>query len=117
MEIEGGCHCRAVRFRAEIPDRAVRLDVCNCSICRLTGYLHLYVSDEDFHLISGEDALTTYQFGTGTALHMFCLHCGIKSFYKPRSHPNHVSVNYRCIDENYDLEATIEPFDGKNHPG
>jgi len=117
MQVEGGCHCGAVRFAVDVPARQVHLDDCNCSICRMTGYLHLIVRDGDFHLLKGEGEIVTYRFGTGTARHMFCGRCGIKSFYKPRSHPNHVSVNYRCLDEGHGLEPKIVTFDGRNHPG
>ena len=71
----------------------------------------------ELQVVTGEGELVTYRFGTGTARHMFCGRCGIKSFYKPRSHPNHVSVNYRCLDDGHDLEPAIVPFDGRNHPG
>ena len=83
----------------------------------MSGFLHLLVADGDFRLLAGEGAIVTYRFGTETARHMFCGRCGIKSFYKPRSHPNQVSVNYRCLDDGHGLEAVIEPFDGRNHPG
>ena len=91
MKIEGGCHCRAVRFEAEVPRRIEVLD-CNCSICAMTGFRHLIVPDEDFRLVSGSEALTSYRFGTGAAEHLFCSVCGIKSFYRPRSHPEAWSV-------------------------
>jgi hypothetical protein len=78
---------------------------CNCSICSKAGYLHLIVPADRFTLLSGEDALTVYQFNTGTARHLFCSVCGIKSFYVPRSHPDGVSVNARCLDEGT-VEAT-----------
>lgn len=117
MRIEGGCHCGAVRFSAELAEPAVELLDCNCSICRMTGHLHLNVADGDFRLLRGSDALTEYRFGTRTARHLFCRHCGIKSFYKPRSHPDHVSINYRCLDEGHELVARITAFDGRNHPG
>jgi hypothetical protein len=34
-----------------------------------------------FTLISGEECLTEYTFDSGVAKHLFCKHCGIKSFY------------------------------------
>jgi hypothetical protein len=117
MQVEGACHCGAVRFAADLPSPHVQLDDCDCSICRMTGYLHLLVPDAAFRLMRGEAGLVTYRFGTGTARHMFCGRCGIKSFYKPRSHPRHVSVNYRCLDDGHGLEAVVVPFDGRNHPG
>ncbi|AXK72785.1 GFA family protein [Lysobacter sp. TY2-98] len=93
----GGCHCGRVRFEVDAPTPLHVLD-CNCSICRMTGFLHLIVPAERFRLVQGEDALVDYRFNTGAARHLFCGHCGIKSFYVPRSHPDGYSVNVRCLD-------------------
>lgn len=113
MTAAGGCHCGAVRFHFVAPAQVKLLD-CNCSMCSRTGFLHLIVAHEDFVLDSGKGALTSYRFGTGIAEHLFCRHCGIKSFYQPRSHPGAWSVNWRCLDEGHGLEATITTFDGRN---
>ncbi|MES1910048.1 MAG: hypothetical protein MHM6MM_002710 [Cercozoa sp. M6MM] len=67
---EGGCHCGAVRFRAYLPREGFD---CNCTVCFKKGFLHLYCSESEFELLSGDDALTLYQFGTNTAKH--CLSC------------------------------------------
>ena len=49
-----------------------------------------------------------------TARHHFCRHCGVAGFYVPRSHPDCIDVNVRCL-EGVDLGAlTIVPFDGRN---
>ena len=109
----GGCHCGAVRFEIEAPARLEASD-CNCSICRMCGFLHVFVSRSKFRLQSGEDALSTYTFNTGTAKHMFCRHCGIKSFYVPRSHPDGYSVNANCLDPDSIESLTVSPFDGAN---
>ena len=93
----GGCHCGRVRFEVQAPAEIEVLD-CNCSICTKTGYLHLIVPAGHFRLLSDPAALTSYQFNTGTARHLFCSVCGIKSFYVPRSHPDGYSVNARCLD-------------------
>ena len=109
--IEGGCHCGRVRFRVRVTKREA-LD-CNCSICTKKGFLHAIVTRDDFELLSGRDALTTYTFGTRVAQHTFCATCGMHPFYVPRSHPDGFDVNVRCLDEG--LEAwTILPFDGRN---
>jgi hypothetical protein len=109
---QGGCHCGAVRF--EVTADIVQATDCNCSVCTKKGFLHLIVAPEKFRLLKGEDALVTYRFNTGTATHSFCGRCGIHGFYTPRSHPDKVDVNVRCI-EGIDLAAlTIVPFDGKN---
>lgn len=108
----GGCHCGRVRFRVEGPDK-LTVSQCNCSICSKSGYLALIVAKRDFKLIQGEQYLTEYNFNTKTARHLFCSYCGIKSFYVPRSHPEGISVNARCLDEPSIEEMAIKPFDGR----
>ena len=77
----------------------IEVKECNCSMCRMNGYLHLIVAADRFRLTKGADKLTTYRFNTGTAKHHFCSVCGIKSFYVPRSKPDGFSVNVRCLDD------------------
>ena len=109
----GGCHCGRVRFEV-VASARIEVKDCNCSICAKSGYLHLIVPKSDFRLVAGSEALSTYEFNTGAAKHLFCMICGIKSFYVPRSHPDGYSVNARCLDEGTVEEMTIVPFDGKN---
>jgi len=93
----GGCHCGRVRFQVRAPTAIEVLD-CNCSICAMTGFLHLIVPAAQFRLLRGADMLACYQFNTGAARHLFCRACGIKSYYVPRSHPDGFSVNARFLD-------------------
>jgi hypothetical protein len=109
----GGCHCGRVRFEVMAPAELDVLD-CNCSICRMTGFLHLIVPASRFRLLQGEDALVDYRFNTGTARHRFCGQCGIKSFYVPRSHPDGFSVNARCLDDARTLTLHVTAFDDDN---
>ena len=111
MKIEGGCHCKQVRFEAEVPERVEVLD-CNCSICARTGFRHLIVPHGDLRLLSGAEALVSYRFGTGAADHLFCRTCGVKSFYQPRSHPDCWSVNAHCLDT--PVRLAVEQFEGRN---
>ena len=113
MRISGGCHCGKVRFEAEVPREAEVID-CNCSICAKTGFRHLIVPHGDFKLTDGEDALTSYRFGTAAANHLFCGTCGVKSFYQPRSHPEAWSVNLNALDDASKLEIRARAFDGRN---
>jgi hypothetical protein len=106
----GGCHCRRVRFEVDAPAQLEVLD-CNCSICRMTGFLHLIVPAARFRLLSGTGDLVEYTFNTGTARHLFCGHCGIKSFYVPRSHPNGFDINARCLDEGTVTQMSVALFD------
>lgn len=110
VTVSGGCHCGAVRFEANVPAHVELLD-CRCSICRLTGFLHLIVPHGDFSLLTGREALASYRFGTRAAEHLFCRTCGIKSFYQPRSHPNCWSINFNALDRGQPLKAAIRPFD------
>jgi len=111
--MSGGCHCGAIRFRVAV--REWRALDCNCSVCTKKGFLHCIVPPEDFELVSGKDALSTYTFGTHTAKHHFCKTCGIHAFYEPRSHPGHFDVNVRCLDDPKDIARfSIRPFDGRN---
>jgi hypothetical protein len=112
MIVHGGCHCGAVRFEAKLPEPPVPALDCNCSVCAMTGFLHVMVPHGDFELLSGREALTSYRFGTGAAEHQFCATCGVKSFYQPRSHADCWSLNARCFDE--PVELAIERFDGQN---
>ena len=107
----GGCHCGAVRFEALLAGRPAA-QACNCSICAKTGFIHLIVPDAHFQLVQGEGVLTHYRFNTGTAHHLFCRVCGVKSFYRPRSNPDGWSVNARCLDQPLDLD--LADFDGQN---
>ena len=108
----GGCHCGRVRFTVEAP-ADIAADQCNCSICRKSGYLHLIVPKANFQLLRGADDITTYTFNTGVAQHYFCRHCGIKSYYVPRSHPEGISVNTNCLDPDTIRSLHVVPFDGQ----
>lgn len=110
---KGGCHCGTVRWEIEAP-ADIHTHTCNCSICAIHHYQHLIVPASKFHLLSGEDRLSRYTFGSGLAQHYFCSNCGVKSFYIPRSNPDGVSVHARCIDAGTINSVTDEPFDGQN---
>jgi len=102
-----------VRFEVRAP-ASLEASECNCSMCNRVGYLHLVVPRTRFRLISGADRLTTYTFNTGVAKHTFCAVCGVKAFYTPRSHPDGVSVNVRCIEPETIARLTVKQFDGRN---
>jgi hypothetical protein len=108
----GGCHCGRVRFEVEAPAEIDALD-CNCSLCAKTGFLHLIVPQSRFRLRQGEEDLADYRWGTGIARHRFCRVCGIKSFYVPRSNPDGIDVNLRCLDPGTLRRLTVVPFEGR----
>jgi hypothetical protein len=109
----GGCHCGRVRFEVLAP-ADLQLLACNCSMCARSSFLHLIVPGDAFRLLSGAGDLVEYSFGTGVAKHRFCRHCGVKSFYVPRSHPDGFSVNARCLDPGTVSSTTVAPFEGRD---
>lgn len=111
-EYRGGCHCGDVRFVVrQAPGQVL---ACNCSICSKKGFLHFIVDEDRFELSTPADRLATYTFGTHTAKHHFCKRCGVAPFYIPRSHPDGVSVNARCLDDVEIEDLDVRPFDGRN---
>jgi hypothetical protein len=110
---QGGCHCAAVRF--EMTADIEPIVMCNCSICTKKGYLHRIVPKDAFKLLRGEESLACYTFGTKVARHIFCKHCGVAAFYIPRSHPDCIDVNVRCLDK-FDPAVHLPSvhFDGKH---
>lgn len=112
MMYRGSCHCGAIRFEVDAPER-LEATRCNCSICSKSGYLHLIVPKGRFKLLCGEDVITTYQFNTRVAKHTFCKVCGIKPFYTPRSNPDGIDVNIHCLDP-VPEPVIITDFDGQN---
>jgi hypothetical protein len=101
----GGCHCGKVRYEVKL-DLSAPVIACNCSMCGKKGTLLSFVPGADFKLLSGEDALTKYQFNKKVIDHLFCSTCGVTSFArgkKPDGTPT-VAINTRCLD-GVDLQA------------
>jgi len=114
----GGCHCGAVTFEADI-DLSQGTLRCNCSICVKVRYWPAIIKPEAFRLKTGEGELTLYQFLTKTDKHLFCRHCGVRSFGIGRSPRwgEFYSVNVTCLDDVSAEElanAPITYLDGKN---
>jgi hypothetical protein len=108
----GSCHCGRVAF--DVEGELAAVVECNCSICSKKGYLHWIVPRDRFRLRTPEDAISTYTFNTGAAKHHFCPVCGVAPFYVPRSHPDAVDVNVRCLEGVDVATLRVQPFDGLN---
>jgi hypothetical protein len=108
----GGCHCGRVAY--EVSGPIERISQCNCSICTKKGYLHWIVSRERFRLLTPQSQLATYRFNSGVAKHCFCPVCGVASFYVPRSDPDRIDINVRCVEGVELAGLEVVPFDGRN---
>lgn len=109
----GGCHCGKVRFEAQLA--LDKVTACNCSICSRAGWLLVFVPAAQFKLLSGEGAVTDYQFAKKHLHHPFCATCGVRA-YSYGDAPNGdlmYAVNTRCLDEVDAAALPVNHFDGK----
>ena len=100
-----------MRFEAAI-DLARTTSRCNCSICTKARFWKSVTKADAFRLLDGADALTEYQFGSGTIHHFFCNTCGVKPFGRVHLDTEYggqpmrgefYAVNVACLDD-----ATVE---------
>ena len=95
----GSCHCGAVTFR--IDAEIAELTTCDCSLCTRKNALMAKVHESGLEILSGKDVLSLYQWNTRRAEHYFCSRCGIYTFHRKRSEPDHYGLNVFCL-ENFD---------------
>ena len=114
QDFSGTCHCGRVRY--EVAADLANAITCNCSRCQRLGWILTFTPAEKFRLLSGEEALTDYQFNKHVIHHLFCSICGIESFARAEAPDGKqtVAVNVRCLD-GVDLSAlNPKPFDGRS---
>jgi hypothetical protein len=116
-ETEGACHCGTVRLRIRLSDGLRSARRCNCSYCRMRGAVAVTARLGDVAVISGAEALSTYQFNTMSAEHHFCSKCGIYTHHRRRSNPNEYGVNVAILEGVSPFDFPEVPVtDGINHP-
>jgi len=111
-KLSGTCHCGAVQFEVRGPIK--RAMTCTCSICGQMGAVWHATDDAGLSIVKGQDDLSVYQFGTMTAKHYFCRHCGVHPFSRPRINPNLWAVNLRCVRDVDLADVPMSVFDGAN---
>lgn len=112
---KGSCHCGQVRYEVEL-DLDAPVISCNCSMCGRSGTLLAFVPKEKFRLLSGEEALSDYQFNKHLIHHLFCKTCGIKSFARGKRSDGQemVAINARCLEGVDPQGLKVTPVDGKS---
>jgi hypothetical protein len=112
--IKGSCHCGSIQYevRAEIKN-AIE---CNCSMCARKGTILAMVPDESFTLLSGENALSNYQFHKKVIDHTFCKNCGVTPFLTGKDPSGNVvkAINVRCLEGIDAKSLLITQIDGKS---
>jgi hypothetical protein len=110
----GSCHCGKVRYEVETDLK--RIMACNCSICSRSGYLLTFVQADKFTLLSGESALTDYQFAKKHIHHLFCSTCGVRSFGRGAGPDGKemFAVNVRCLEGVDPNALEIKQVDGRS---
>ena len=116
-EIDGACHCGAVKFHVRLADGLHTARRCTCSFCRMRGAVAVSADLDGLTILEGADKLALYQFNTGTAKHYFCSVCGIYTHHQRRSNPREFGINAACLSgvSPFDF-ADVPVYDGANHP-
>ncbi|KAG4423873.1 hypothetical protein IFR04_003018 [Cadophora malorum] len=108
-EYKGNCHCGLFKFTISVPElRSVR--VCDCSYCYRKAIPWVFPAG-DLKIQSGENELSTYQFGKKDLLHSFCPKCGNTIIAK------HLPSDTQGINARLLLSVDLKPLEKTKYEG
>lgn len=116
----GSCHCKKVRFEADI-DLSAGTGKCNCSICWKVRNWSVIVKPHDLRVQEGESELSDYQWGQKVGHAYFCKHCGVRVFGRgniPEIGGEYASIVLAALDDlppGELAEAPIKYFNGRDN--
>ena len=102
MKIDGGCHCGAITYEAEVdPDKVV---LCHCTDCQtLSGSAFRTVvptNEGTFKLLSGEPKVYVKTGESGNKREQtFCADCGTPISYEHDELPGEIYIHAGLFDE------------------
>lgn len=114
MHYKGSCHCGQVAF--EVEGELAEVMDCNCSLCSRKGALLWFVPRDSLKLLTPEENLATYTFGSHSIKHRFCPTCGIHAFGEgmdPKTGAM-AAINVRCLEGVDPGTLRVNHFDGRS---
>ena len=107
MKVHGSCHCRQIKYEAEIDPQ--RVSLCNCTDCQmLTGSafrVSVQAPAETFRLLSGQPKVYVKTADSGAKRrHSFCPNCGSPvAACADTDAPPTYSLRVGCLEERAQL--------------
>ena len=110
--LEGGCHCKKITWRVQLPP-TIALN-CHCNMCRaLSGADYsswLVFPDEQFTLLGGEQQLVEYA-ATEEFIRRFCSACGATvTCVNNNKFPGHTYVAKGNVSSGFNLPPQIQVY-------
>lgn len=109
MKIDGGCHCGAITYEAEVdPDKVT---VCHCTDCQtLSGSaFRVVVLTDRFRLLGGEPKIYLKTGESGRKrVQSFCANCGTPIYSADAAAPEIYSIRLGTVRQRAELPPKVQ---------
>lgn len=110
MKVQGGCHCGALRYEAEVD--AEKVGICHCTDCqRLTGSafsLFVPVPAEAFRLVGEPKIYVKTAEGGNRRAQAFCGTCGTRLYASAVGEPTVFNLRVGTMDQRASLVPRMQ---------